>query len=442
MQMKMESNDRQLFIEYFVREIKSYSYALLKYISVSYKSIPESSDIDILIQRSDLSAFLKIVGEAQNVSRVELREKSFVTYVHLYFKDHSYIELDLIHKFDRKGIIYLNSKEVIESALINSEGLKVASPQHHFEYIMLFYLLNQSDVDQKYIDHFAKYPQALRNSIFGYIRSKYSLVLQSLDDLYEYSVKTHQKLSHQILGQKINSGFRKLKNRFHYLIDTLKDLFRSKGTMITFSGVDGAGKSTVLEHIKQILQKKYRHKIVVIRHRPSILPILSAWRYGKDEAEKRNIAVLPRQGKNNNFFSSFFRFSYYYIDYILGQFYVYFKYVRRGYTVLYDRYYFDFIVDARRTNINLNKKFIKSGYSFIIKPSINVFLYADPETILSRKKELAEKDIEALTKEYMSLFTELGEKSKNEKYLMIKNHTLQDTLDTVLIEFLNTRLRA
>lgn len=440
--MKMEMTRRQIFIEYFFSCIKGYRYALLKYISPSYSDIPESSDIDILIQRSDISFFLQLIGSAQGVTRVQLREKNFATFVHIYFDDQSFIEIDLIHRFDRKGIVYLDAEAILNNVLINKEGLQVPSPEHHFEYIMLFYLLNNSDVDGKYVDHFDAYPQNLRNNIFGYIRSKYELVIHSLDDLLHYELKTHEKISGIIFRNKKNRGLRKVFNRLTYVIDTLRDLLSNKGTIITFSGVDGAGKSTVLEHVKQILQKKYRYKIVVIRHRPSLLPIISAWRYGKQGAEERSLKRLPRQGKNNNHVSSFFRFAYYYTDYLLGQFYIYFKYIRRGYTVLYDRYYFDFIVDAKRTNINLSKRLLKGGYSFIFKPSVNVFLYADPETILRRKQELAESDIEHLTKEYMELFTELGEKSKTEKYLMINNHELQSTLDTVMMEFLNNRIRA
>ena len=61
-------------------------------------------------------------------------------------------------------------------------------------------------------------------------------------------------------------------------------------------------------------------------------------RYGKAKAESNTRERLPRQGTNSSGLSSFFRFMYYYIDYILGQFYIYFKYTLRGYTVLYDRY--------------------------------------------------------------------------------------------------------
>jgi len=198
--------------------------------------------------------------------------------------------------------------------------------------------------------------------------------------------------------------------------------------MLTFSGVDGAGKSTILQEVKEMLQKKYRKKVVVIRHRPSMLPILSAWKYGKEEAERKCVESLPRQGKNKSLVSSFARFAYYYADYIVGQCLVYFKYTLRGYIVLYDRYYFDFIVDGKRSNININKSFIRNLYRFVYKPQLNIFLYASPDVILKRKKELSAKDITQLTDAYTSLFGKLGHAPQ---YMCIENIDKGKTMQTI-----------
>ncbi|MBQ0768226.1 MAG: hypothetical protein KBT58_02980, partial [Bizionia sp.] len=129
--------------------------------------------------------------------------------------------------------------------------------------------------------------------------------------------------------------------------------------IITFSGVDGAGKTTILREFTGILKNKYGKKVKEIRHRPSILPILSAIKYGEKKAEQKTMEVLPRTGSNKSKMSSYIRFFYYLIDYVFGQWVIYFKYTRKDIIIIYDRYYFDFINDARRTNINLDSKFIK-----------------------------------------------------------------------------------
>lgn len=204
-----------------------------------------------------------------------------------------------------------------------------------------------------------------------------------------------------------------------------------KGLIVTFSGVDGAGKSTIIEHTKLELEKRFRKKVVVIRHRPSILPIISAITHGKAAAEQRSMQSLPRQGNNKSFISSFARFMYYYTDYFFGQFIIYFKYVFRGHVVLYDRYYFDFINDSVRSNIRLPKWFLNLGYRFLISPNINIFLYADAATILKRKQELEEATIKSLTKSYLELFAELSAREKRATYMPIENIDLDQTMGLI-----------
>lgn len=219
-----------------------------------------------------------------------------------------------------------------------------------------------------------------------------------------------------------------------YWSDVIRDLKQNRGYAISFSGVDGAGKSTVLENVNAILNVKYRQRTVVLRHRPSLLPILSSFVFGKKKAQERAKNNLPRKGKNRSATSSLFRFSYYYVDYIIGQCYVYIKYILRGYTVLYDRYYFDFIADSRRSNIVLNKSLTKNLYRFIYKPKVNVFLSAPAEIILQRKNELDLFDIQHLTAEYEKLFDELAIRYNKQHYISISNINLNDTLNTVIKE--------
>ena len=204
----------------------------------------------------------------------------------------------------------------------------------------------------------------------------------------------------------------------------------NKIKIITFSGVDGAGKTTILTKVKELIENKYNKEVVILRHRPSILPILSAIKYGKKEAEKKTQEVLPRTGKNKSKVSSFVRFFYYLLDYVYGQWVVYFKHTSEGKIIIYDRYYFDFINDGRRTNIDLDSGFIKFFYKFVFKPKLNIFLYADPDVILSRKQEMDKKSIVDLTNKYKSLFNELSNKH-DQYYLPIENIEIDETMTEI-----------
>ena len=430
-------NQRKAYLQYFFKAIQPLRYALLKFVHTSVDQIDESSDVDMVITQGETALFLDVIRKGPDIEKVTLHRKSFATYVSLYFADGSYLEIDLINQFNRKGIQYLNPQEVLDHSTLNANGLKLASHHHNFEYILLFYQLNHSAVPEKYRDYFTTFTFEERASIFTHITSRYKVNINVLDELYEIKTRFSKKIVAYVKRLPVNKGLFRLYHKAEYLKDLMRDLMYQRGITVTFSGVDGAGKSTIIEEVKETLQKKYRHRTVVLRHRPSLLPILSSFKHGKSAAEKKTREKLPRQGDNNSTVSSIFRFMYYYVDYVLGQYYIYFRYTLRGYTVLYDRYYFDFIIDAKRSNIVLPKPFMKWCYNFVFKPQVNVFLFAPVDVIRSRKNELSESDINSLTSEYKELFEELGKSGSRQHYLVINNTDLNKTLHIVMKECLS-----
>ena len=115
--------------------------------------------------------------------------------------------------------------------------------------------------------------------------------------------------------------------------------------------------------------------------------------------------------------------------------YIYVKYVLRGKIVVFDRYYFDFITDSKRSNIKLNRSFIKILYFFILKPKVNILLWADPLVIYQRKKELEPKVLYELTTNYKSLFKEYDLHYKNSTYRCIENIDIDSTVSKIMEEF-------
>ena len=71
-----------------------------------------------------------------------------------------------------------------------------------------------------------------------------------------------------------------------------------------FSGVDGAGKSTLIEYVDKEL-KSNGFNVIKKRSRPEILPILSTFKHGKQNAENIATEALPRLGKNTSKLTSF-----------------------------------------------------------------------------------------------------------------------------------------
>lgn len=85
--------DRNSFIAYFIKHITSLRYVFLKYLADSVDLIGENVDIDMLIDKKQLYRFLEIIRAGSNINRITIQQKSFVTFVSIYFDDHSYLGL-------------------------------------------------------------------------------------------------------------------------------------------------------------------------------------------------------------------------------------------------------------------------------------------------------------------------------------------------------------
>lgn len=418
---------RQQCIEDFLAFMQDREYVVLKSAGKSLRSLSEESDIDLLLSAPAQQSAIDWLMTYPGVQKSKRTNRSFMVTLEIFFNDHSFLSIDLLTGFNRKSYEYIQPALMLASRQ-QTDGVQVLPPAWDYLYIYLFYQLNFSSIPEKYQAPFLQLTELQRATLLQNLQEQTGIQYNSLEQTFPFSGADRKRIFHFLQQRSSNTIAARCIRWCQHNRDTFRDMRQRKGFMLTFSGVDGAGKSTILNEVKEMLQRKYRKKVVVIRHRPSMLPILSAMKYGKEAAEQRCAERLPRQGTNKNILSSLARFGYYYADYLFGQMLVYFRYTLRGYIVLYDRYYFDFIVDGRRSNITISKSFIRNLYVFVYKPQLNIFLYAPPEVILKRKKELSAGDITQLTHEYTTLFNRLGEPAK---YMCIENIDKGRTMERI-----------
>jgi thymidylate kinase len=424
--LKNDFSSRELVLMDLFDYLHNKEYAALKFQNEPPEKLSIYSDIDLVIPKKQDELLVRFLKSHHLVSRIVASKKSFMNSMQVFINDDSVLSLDLIWQIKVKNLQILDATVVIEKHYSNKFGVRNASNIDTARFLVLFYSLNSGEIPEKYLD----YLDCLKDS------------REPLDVKIKGFLKNNRNSKNKILKfirKNPNNRFLNfLKNTFYYCFDTLKSMFTSKGFTITFSGVDGAGKSTVIEAIAFRVDKRLRKKVVVLRHRPSVLPILSVWTKGKEKAHFEATVRLPRLGNNKSLISSLLRFGYYYLDYFFGQFVIYFKYILRGYVVIYDRYYFDYINDSKRSNIVLPKWIAMLGYRFLLKPEFNFFLFADATIILERKKELDEATIQSLTREYSELFDHLAKKNKRSIYKSINNIIIEDTLDTIISTIITT----
>ncbi|HLP05881.1 MAG TPA: hypothetical protein VK152_10670 [Paludibacter sp.] len=163
-----------------------------------------------------------------------------------------------------------------------------------------------------------------------------------------------------------------------------------KGLTIAFLGTDGSGKTTIIDRATPELAKFSR---IYYEHlRPNMLPNMRrlTWKRNAGNAPETH----PHEQKQSGLLASLFRFTYYYFDYTLGYWLKIFPRKTFDRCIwIFDRYYYEYLIDPRRTRVSLPTWFLKLGLKFIPEPELIICLGADPETIHARKPEIPLEEV-------------------------------------------------
>ena len=169
----------------------------------------------------------------------------------------------------------------------------------------------------------------------------------------------------------------------------------SKTNFIVVLGVDGAGKSTIIEGLKHVFAHR-GFKVESGHLRPGYLPPLGQIFKGSNQPKGEEDNFLdPHAAPPSGSFVSLIRLVYLLIDYLVGYHIVVMpKITVKNSVYISDRYFFDLAVDPSRFRIQLPNWFLDLCISFLPKPDVVLCLVADPESIVNRKPELSKVEIE------------------------------------------------
>lgn len=161
--------------------------------------------------------------------------------------------------------------------------------------------------------------------------------------------------------------------------------------LIAFLGVDGSGKSTLIES----LYKTNKNKFKKIHFIPDYF------------RKKVQVNTNPHHKFKRGKFFSFLKILYWLINF---QIFKYLNYNSKK-IFIFDRYIYDVLIDPLRYRFSLSNKLSKKLIiKFIIKPDLIILLTGNSNKIYSRKKELKLNDLIRLNNKYIKFIKQFDQK--------------------------------
>jgi thymidylate kinase len=183
--------------------------------------------------------------------------------------------------------------------------------------------------------------------------------------------------------------------------------------VISFMGVDGSGKSTLIELLRKKLKNKFK-KIKYVHLRPYLILL-----------DKSTVQANPHKTKKTwPILLNFIRILYWLIIYRLF-FYLFANKPRQ--LIIFDRYADDLMIDPIRYKFNLPNRITKFILNFFPNPSLWIVLNAPIKVLEKRKKELPTKEL----KKQIRIYLNFAKQRKN-SIVINTNNSVQSSLSLII----------
>lgn len=387
-----------------------------------YEALPDQNnakDIDLVVSK-------KQINEVINLIKYVMKLQGFKYYEHTRFEPiwcYTFyalrddvtisIKIDILYAFVWRGAVVVDFSEMLSNSTFHN-GFRIQNLILNGFLLWIKPLLTGGYIKEKYraavLNAIEKSPEGFQAFLvrkFGpSLSERVWPLLQSgkLDDtVYFQSSLRHSVWVNSFKQKPIRTTHSTAE---HIYRESLRRLKRSAGSMFAVVGPDGVGKTTFINLLEQELARilvRDQGAVIVQHFRPSIFPnikkLLSNKKYDATQEEFTN----PHRAKSANSFSSLARLIYYWLDYLLGYWLVIRRQCIRGQIYIFDRYFYDFIVDPRRSRINLPTWLRKVFLRLTPQPDLVFFLSCDSDTVFTRKQELSRIEIERQLGEYRRL---------------------------------------
>ena len=352
-------------------------------------------------------------------------------------KNTPWIKVDVMDELSLFSTIPLVGSDLIEKHLEVYKGIQVIQADLSSVMNFLYALFSHGCIKEKY--RLAIYDlvtnkkeNILRdklNSLLG--RENADLIINMIDqrkweDLEILFDTFRKKL---VANFFMYSGTTAVLRLLRLVSNHLYRMYHKSGYYLAFVGIDGAGKTTVLNDLQKDLEFVFKKKKIYLGYwRPYLFPELKdliIFSKNRNRGKKNDelaqedhsisddrVLMNRRSQKNHNPLKVIFyhfKFLYYWLDFLIGPFFKFWGCWSRGGVALFDRAYIDMELMPERFDFKVPRKFMSVMRSFLPQPDAIFFLWAPPDVIHARKKEFEQDEIRNQIDQYLAYRTKCKE---------------------------------
>lgn len=396
-----QSRVARLLLEKLSEQCESYC------ILTGYEGLPDSfdSDIDFMVSVRDFARMPNLIDEIAAATGTRLfqaipHEVSARAFRLAAESDAgpNFIQPDSCWDYRHFGKLWLRADEVLAARRQHPRGFWIPGAAYEFIYYLIK-RVNKSDFTQAHAARlsllYRQDPSGSERLLQRFWKANSAAAMGKMatsgdwtpliEGLGEFRAELRRH-SAESFSAKVASYIR---GGFH----TIERVVQPTGGWIAFMGPDGCGKSSAIEGVVADFSPAFQ-KIVRFHLRPKSLPARANSDVSVTDPHGR-----PVRGGLFSVAKMFYLFADYWLGYLSG--------VRsatvRTRLVVFDRYFYDIVVDPERVLYGGPKWLPRFLAYFLPKPDMVFLLNADPEALWSRKQEVPYEEVVRQQKGYMEL---------------------------------------
>ena len=375
----------------------------------SYQYLPDrfDSDIDTAINVPNIKDAIKLLddslaGTGWRVIQFWRHENYAADCV--ISNDEEFLQVDFCTHYERNGRVVMPVQELLKGKK-KYKNFYVPKPQTEFTYILVKKILKKVFSEGSRVQLTAlwksmseKEKQDTQISLKRFIEEEQITKILKCIETSQYDLIDLER-AHQQLKKKTSNFADNLHYKFFDIKRKLERIVHPTGMFIVLLGVDGAGKTTIADSLKERYVTAFRR----IDHYHSRVRVLKDISQLKKDAKPVDASDPHGKKQKSGRLTSIVKFGYYFLDFLIGNVKITVAKIKST-LVLVERYYYDYSIDKVRYNLNLSDGFLNFFEHFILKPDVIFILTGNSKELLERKHEITIEEIDEQKKKLADRF--------------------------------------